>query len=155
LLLPNLVVEDDFAFSFDIDLRNYAYNKRYQGKYDFKNHYYPHVGDLDDEADREEVDCAFFIDNLKEVKCWVRNLVRKPNAFWFQTTKDKFYPDFVALLHDERVLVVEYKGAHLWEGAKEDREIGGIWEARSNGRCLFIMVRDRQYESIRAKVQRK
>ncbi len=154
LLMPNLVVEDDFAFSFDADPHAYAYNKRYQGRYAFKKHYYPHVGDLDD-TDQEEAACAFFIDSMVEVKTWVRNLVRKPNAFWLQTARDRFYPDFVVLLHDGRVLVVEYKGTHLWEGAKLDRDIGGTWEACSGGRCLFIMARDRQYESIRAKVQQK
>ena len=39
--------------------------------------------------------------------------VRQPNSFWLQTSSDKFYPDFVALLNDGRVLVVEYKGRIL------------------------------------------
>ena len=92
---------------------------------------------------------------LPEVKYWVRNLERKPiHSFWLQTSTDKFYPDFVCLLTDERYLVVEYKGNHLWtaEDAKEKREIGELWEKRSEGKCLFIMPRGPDFDAIRAKL---
>ena len=92
---------------------------------------------------------------LPEVKYWVRNLERKPiHSFWLQTSTDKFYPDFVCLLTDERYLVVEYKGNHLWtaEDAKEKREIGELWKKRSEGKCLFIMPRGPDFDAIRAKL---
>src|SRR3954452_16996266 len=45
--------------------------------------------------------------------CSTRNIDRKRSSFWLQTPHDKFYPDFVAMLTDGRILVVEYKGKHL------------------------------------------
>ena len=58
------------------------------------------------------------------------------------TATGKFYPDFVALLDDGRVLAAEYKGAHLAEGsdAAEKRTVGALWEWQSRGKVLFIMV---------------
>ncbi len=46
------------------------------------------------------------------------------------------------MLDDGRTLVVEYKGAHLADGAdtNEKRLIGELWERQSQGRALFIVV---------------
>lgn len=41
------------------------------------------------------------------VKAWVRNTQRQPHYFWLQMSSDKFDPDFLALLNDGRVLVIE------------------------------------------------
>ena len=154
-LLPEcatpVVVSPDHCFSFEP--HSYPYNTRYTGAYQFQKHYYSDVGDL--KSDGEEFQCAQFIDTLPEVKFWVRNLERKPlHAFWLQTSTDKFYPDFVCLLNDGRYLVVEYKGLQLWsaDDAKEKREIGELWEARSGGQCLFIMPRGPDLNAIRAKL---
>ena len=153
-LLPEFatpVVSPDHCFSFDP--HGYPYNTRYTGRYQFQKHYYQHVGDLKSEG--EEFQCAEFIDRLPEVKFWVRNLERQPKfSFWLQTATDKFYPDFVCLLTDGRYLIVEYKGDHLWsaDDAKEKREIGGLWEARSDGSCLFIMPKGPDFDAIRAKL---
>lgn len=153
-LLPEwatpVVVSPDHCFSFDP--HGYPCNTRYTGHYQFRKHYYQHVGDL--KSDGEEFQCARFIDMLPQVKYWVRNLERKPlRSFWLQTSTDKFYPDFVCLLTDGRYLVVEYKGIHLWsaDDASEKREIGELWEARSSGQCLFIMPRGPDFDTIRAK----
>lgn len=110
-------------------------------------------GDLKSEG--EEFECAQFLDLLPEVKYWVRNLERQPErSFWLQTSTDKFYPDFVCLLNDGRLLVVEYKGAYLYdnEDSKEKRLLGQLWEAKSEGKCLFIMPTGRNYEAIRVKI---
>ena len=154
-LLPEcetpIVVSPDHCFTFDP--HRYPCNTHYIGTYQFQKHYYQHVGDL--KSDGEEFQCAQFIDTLPEVKFWVRNLERKPqHSFWLQTSTDKFYPDFVCLLTDERYLVVEYKGNHLWtaEDAKEKREIGELWEKRREGKCLFIMPRGPDFDAIRAKL---
>lgn len=74
----------------------------------------------------EEFECAQFIDQMEEVAFWVRNPVRHPGqSFWLQTSTDKFYPDFICKLKDGRILVVEYKGAHLWnEDSKEKKALG-------------------------------
>jgi len=148
-----LVVKTDVSFSFNP--LEYPYNTRYQGGYEFKNHYYKEVGNLKDSG--EEFDCAKFIDSLPEVKFWVRNLERRErHSFSLHTTTDKFYPDFICMLKDGRYLVVEYKGEDRWsnDGSREKRTLGGSWENRSGGSCLFIMPKGKDLEAIRAKVQR-
>lgn len=154
-LLPEfatpVVVSPDHCFSFDP--HGYPYNTRYEGAYRFEKHYYRDVGDL--KPDGEEFECAQFIDTLPQVNFWVRNLERKPlQSFWLQTSTDKFYPDFVCLLTDGCYLIVEYKGDHLWsaDDAREKREIGELWEKRSEGKCLFIMPRGPDFDAIRAKL---
>ncbi len=158
LLLPGaatpLVVTPEVCFSFDPNA--YPYNMLYRGGYHFTKHYYPHIGDLNDSG--EEFECAQFIDRLPEVKLWVRNIERKPqHSFWIQTSTDRFYPDFVCQLHDGRILVVESKGEHLWsnDDSKEKRDLGEVWEARSQSQCVFIMPKGKDFERIRQKIQGK
>ncbi|MBE3088428.1 MAG: hypothetical protein IMZ71_04875, partial [Chloroflexi bacterium] len=83
----------------------------------------------------------------------VRNLVRKTSSFRLQTSEDWFYPDFLCLLTDGRVLAVEYKGAHLYADAEEKRLVGKVWEARSGGRCLFSMPTESDFAEIIRAVQ--
>ena len=82
------------------------------------------------------------IDSLPQVKHWIRNVPRHPSAFWLPTALGRFYPDFVAQLTDGRILIVEYKGAHLSDAADTDekRAIGALWEKASGGKGLFIMA---------------
>lgn len=115
------------------------------GLYTFKKHYYPLPGELQDDLAREETACAIELDRLPQLKFWVRNLERQPeSSFWLPTSTDRFYPDFVAQLEDGRILVVEYKGAHLYDNpdSKEKRDIGQVWAVASGGRCAFVMVTD-------------
>lgn len=88
-------------------------------------------------------------------KTWVRNTSQQPHSFWLQTASDKFYPDFVALLCDGRVLVVEYKGAYLAtaDDAKDKRLIGELWADRSNGRALFLMIENKEFTRIDRLIQ--
>ena len=97
---------------------------------------------FDGAVDGEETQCAQVIDRLPDVKYWIRNVARHPESFWLPTSTGKFYPDFVALLNDGRLLIVEYKGAHIAEGSDtaEKRTIGALWEQRSNGQGLFIVT---------------
>lgn len=93
------------------------------------------------------------IDQMDEVEVWVRNLDRRPeSSFWLQTATDRFYPDFVALLKDGRVLVVEYKGEDRWsnDDSKEKRAVGELWADRSGGRCLFVMPKGKDWKAIEA-----
>lgn len=125
---------------FTYDPNRYAANRLYDGGYPFRKHYYRAVGWMDSE---EEAGAAEVIDRLDSVQYWVKNIPREPNqSFWLQTSTGKFYPDFVALLTDGRVLVVEYKGAHLLEHHEtvEKKMVGELWAARSKGKCLFLMV---------------
>lgn len=82
----------------------------------------------------------------------MRNLERKKGSFWLQLPHQKFYPDFVAMLTDGRVLAVEYKGAHLYEGEGDKRAIGAIWAAASEGKCLFVMPTARGFGVIDAAI---
>ena len=44
------------------------------------------------------------------------------------------------------ILAVEYKGADRWNGAENDRLIGGLWANLSEGRCQFVMVKDKRWD---------
>ena len=111
----------------------------------FRKHYYRAVGKMNG----EEAVCARLIDSLPRISYWVRNLERQPDfSFWLPTPTDKFYPDYVAILNDERVLAVEYKGElSREEDNKEKIAIGNLWAERSNGQCLFLFVRKDDFES--------
>lgn len=117
---------------------------------DFQHHYHRQVGELGESG--EEFECALYLDRLPEVEMWLRNLERQPpRSFWLPTSTDRFYPDFVCKLNDGRILVVEYKGEHLWsnDDSKEKRRIGELWMERSNGTCVFVMPHGRDFAAIR------
>lgn len=57
-------------------------------------------------------------------------------------------PDFICALQDGRILVVEYKGAHLWKESEEKRKIGRLWAETSDQKCLFVMIKDRDWNGI-------
>ena len=59
-----------------------------------------------------------------------------------QTSRGRFYPDFVAELVDGRIAVVEYKGAHLLNDPYEieKRQIGELWARKGERRCLFGQI---------------
>lgn len=103
----------------------------------------------------EEFQCAQYLGALPEVKFWARNLARRTSSFRLQTSTDWFFPDFIAMLMDGRVLVVEYKGK-AWSELKdsdEKRDLEAVWESRSPGRCLFIMPDGPDFEAIWKKIQ--
>lgn len=155
LILPKcatpLVVTPEICFTFQPG--EYAPSRRYQGRFVFKKHFYDDIGNLNGEG--EEFECAQFIDQLDEVETWVRNLEQRSTSFWLQTSTDKFYPDFVCRLKDGRTLVIEYKGGHLEDTAdsREKQTLGELWEERSQGECIFLMVSRKQFDLIRQKVR--
>jgi type III restriction enzyme len=130
----------------------------YEGGFQFKKHYFgPKPGELLETTPsgklKEEFQCAQYLDSLPEVKIWVRNLANKSSSFRLQTSKNWFYPDFLCQLNDDRVLVVEYKGEHLFAEAEEKRSVGAVWESRSNGKCLFVMPEGKDLEKIRQAIK--
>jgi type III restriction enzyme len=140
-LLELAVAEERDEFAFRFDPNDYRANSFYKGPYNFSKHLYPLPGEM--KSSGEEFDCAQVIDGNTTVKYWVRNLSKQPIAsFWLQTSTDRFYPDFVALLTDGRVLVVEYKGdAYATnDDSKEKRALGQLWEKRSNGKGVFLFA---------------
>jgi type III restriction enzyme len=158
-LLPesSLVVTETKTINFVT--MSYEPGWNYEGGFQFKKHYFgPKPGELKEKRTdgkmTEEFRCAQFLDGLAEVKFWARNLSRRTTSFRLQTATDWFYPDFICLLQDGRVLAVEYKGSHLSgnDDSGEKRAVGEVWESRSKGRCLFIMPDGADLEAIRRKV---
>lgn len=147
----------EFQTSADVELvfdeSRYGYNQPYKGGTDFKKHLFRVIGDL--EATGEEHECAIAIERNPHIKAWVRNTSKQPHSFWLQTSSDKFYPDFVALLNDGRVMVIEYKGAPYFtnDDSKEKRLIGELWADRSGGKCLFLMIEKKEFARIDRAVQ--
>lgn len=121
------------------------------GHFDFRKHYYGRIGDFDS---KEEFECACWLDIQAQkglIKYWVRNLVRREgSSFFLQKADGRFYPDFVCVMPDETILVVEYKGANGWTNAADDRFIGDLWASLSNGKCKFVMVKDKNWPAIQA-----
>ena len=144
LFAPEAKVEVSFdhAFAFRQDM--YRDQRRYRGRWRPRKHFLgaDHVPAFDSVEDGEEIRCAQAIDSLPGLRYWIRNVSRHPASFWLPTAAGRFYPDFVALLDDNRFFVVEYKGAHLVEGPETDekRTIGELWARASGGRCLFLMA---------------
>lgn len=125
----------------------YAYNQAYSGFIRFKHHFFTTVGDLNPQG--EEFECAQRIDQLDNIDWWVRNVDRKPNSFWLQTSKDRYYPDFLVRLKSGVTLAVEYKGGHIAEYDKEKRQIGELWARRSGGRCRFVWVENQNWQVLK------
>lgn len=141
---PAVTVDPEICFAFGPD---YPYTALYDGEFEYVHHYYgpKQVGRMN----REEAECAFFLDHQPEIEHWVRNLDQNQKyGFCLQTSSGKFFPDFVCKLADGRFLVVEYKGEHLRGGpdATEKENVGEVWAKRSEGRCLFTMVGNDDYE---------
>ena len=144
-------VSDNYIFEFPpfySPTRYYETNSKY-GHYHFEHHFYGEIADFDS---KEEFECACHLDQLaakKQIKFWVRNLVRKEScSFFLQKSDGRFYPDFICVLPDDSILIVEYKGANAWKDAEDDRLIGGLWASLSNGKCKFMMVKDKNWAGI-------
>lgn len=151
-LLPNSSLAVDMARGISFRTMQYEPSWLYDGAFQFQKHYFgPKPGEL---RDGEEGECAQFIDSLREVKFWVRNLSKKSSSFKLQTSKDSFYPDFVCRLVDGRDLVVEYKGQHLYDtpDSDEKRSVGHAWESLGGGKCLFLMLTRKNFPAITAKI---
>ena len=146
---------DQFATSAELSVifneDRYAYNTLYSGATKFNKHYTTIVGDLKHVG--EEFDCACYLDSMKEVRYWIRNVPQKRTSFWLQLPNHKFYPDFVALLKDGRILVVEYKGKRDYDMEQSKRDIGAFWAEASKGKCLFCMPTDRGFDEIDRVIQ--
>ncbi|WGE41431.1 DEAD/DEAH box helicase [Actinobacillus equuli] len=129
----------DERFQFEITPEHFVPQPPfYNGRYKFQKHYFAQIEDLKNKG--EEFDCAMIIDNLLQVKYWLRNPVHR--GFGLPLSDRNFYPDFIAVLNDGRILVVEYKGEPYKtnDDSKEKCLIAERWEQLSNGKCLFVMA---------------
>jgi type III restriction enzyme len=141
LFIDDSTVFVDAAASHLFSPFKYPYTYPYEGL-PLPKHFYPVIGDLQSKG--QEYECARVIASAKGIKFWIRNIPREPEAsFWIQTSTDKFYPDFVCKLTNGKNLVVEYKAATYGDKADTDEKerLGQLWAARSNGECLFLIVR--------------
>lgn len=141
---PELSFENGFRF-FD---GMFAGVRMYRGRQSFPKHFTGpnQVPAFDgagaDGGDGQEFRCAVALDSLPDVKHWIRNVARHPNAFWLPTAGGKFYPDFIAELNDGRVFVVEYKGQHLASDPNQIAKatIGRLWQEQNPAKALFRQV---------------
>jgi type III restriction enzyme len=150
-----VAVTDQYAFEFHAQA--YAPSRDYDGRFghfDFRKHFYGRIGDFDS---KEEFECACWLDIQAQqgrIQFWVRNLVRREgSSFFLQKADGRFYPDFLCQLPGTNgkpgtVLAVEYKGADRWTAAEDDRLIGGLWANLSEGRCRFVMVKDKRWDWV-------
>ena len=150
-----VAVTDQYAFEFHAQA--YAPSRDYDGRFghfDFRKHFYGRMGDFDS---KEEFECACQLDMWAQqgrIQFWVRNLVRREgSSFFLQKADGRFFPDFLCQLPGAAgqpgpILAVEYKGADRWTGAEDDRLIGGLWANLSEGRCRFVMVKDKRWDWV-------
>lgn len=155
-----VAVTDQYAFEFHAQA--YAPSRDYDGRFghfDFRKHFYGRIGDFDS---KEEFECACQLDmwaQQSRIQFWVRNLVRREgSSFFLQKADGRFYPDFLCQLPGKAnapgpILAVEYKGADRWAAAEDDRLIGGLWANLSEGRCRFVMVKDKRWDWIEEKLK--
>ena len=68
-----------------------------------------------------------------------------------------FYPDFVALLNDGRIFVIEYKGAIYVDASQEKKNIGELWEEKSNKKALLLLavMKDEKGRDVRKQIEEK
>ena len=143
LFAPEAKVEISFDAAFSFKAGMYQDQRRYRGRWKPGKHFLgpDHVPAFDGVEGGEELQCAEAIDRLPGVKYWLRNVARHPESFRLPLAAGWFYPDFVALLEDGRLFVIEYKGALRDPlDTAEKRTIGELWERKSNGTSLFSIV---------------
>ena len=134
-------VTTSFSSGFAFDNRSYPAAWFYSGAMQFKKHFFGSIGELKQSG--EEFECAKLLEAAPQVKFWIRNLAQHPDtSFWLQTSTDRFYPDFVAMLQDGRIFVVEYKGEPYVtnDDSREKTNVGELWASKSNGQGLFLMA---------------
>lgn len=149
-------------YTFEFHAQAYAPSRDYDGRFghfDFRKHFYGRMGDFDS---KEEFECACQLDMWAQqgrIQFWVRNLVRREgSSFFLQKADGRFYPDFLCQLpgavgQPGPILAVEYKGADRWNGAEDDRLIGNLWANLSDGRCRFVMIKDKRWDWVEEKLK--
>jgi type III restriction enzyme len=151
-------IDFDYPFSFTVGM--YDGKPLYQGRYKFKNHFLGNdrIPAFERDEDGEECECAKAIDSCSEIAYWLRNVSGHSASFHLPTSTFNFYPDFIAKLKDNRVLVIEYKGGHLAsnEETKEKTLIGELWEKHTKGKGLFLLaVKNKDGKDVAEQIKEK
>jgi type III restriction enzyme len=158
LFAPEAKADVSFDDTFTFYEGMYDGQKPHRGKIKLPKHYLEIIPEIDGGDKGEEFKCAVSFERIPEVKHWLRNVSRHPASFRLPLAQGWTYPDFVAELNDGRLLVVEYKGAHLLNdpGTKEKRLIGELWEKKMKGKGLYIMaVKDDNGKDVYAQLIEK
>jgi type III restriction enzyme len=150
----------DFNYPFSFTAGMYDGVPLYQGKYKFKNHFLGNdkIPAFSGNEDGEECDCAKAIDSCSEIAYWLRNVSRHPASFRLPTPTDNFYPDFITKLKDNRVLVIEYKGADSAsnQDTQEKTLIGELWAKHTGGKGLFLLaVKKKDGKNVAEQIKEK
>jgi type III restriction enzyme len=127
-----------------LEEHNYGPYHEYRGMKSLPKHAFTKIGDMRD----EESECAKRINDHPNVKRWVRNLENESaGGFSLPLSPGRFFPDFIAELNDGRIAIVEYKNSTLAQADKEKhkKDVGDLWAARSDGRCVFAWIVDRDW----------
>ena len=151
-------IDSDYTFNFTAGM--YDGKPLYQGKYKFKNHFLGNdkIPLFDGNEDGEECACAKAIDSCSEIAYWLRNVSGHSASFRLPTSTDNFYPDFIAKLKDNRVLVVEYKGDPFAsnQDTQEKTLIGELWEKHTKGKGLFLLtVKNKDGKDVAEQIKEK
>ena len=141
-----LKLEFDQPFEFTDKLYEYdiPFMKFYEGgNYQFVKHFLGpnRIPAFSGKDDGEEYQCAVAIDQSPKVKTWLRNADQRGGSFRLPLAEHWFYPDFVGILDDGRMFVVEYKGADRKSNTDtiEKDAIGRLWASKSD-KCLYKTV---------------
>ncbi|MDR3234795.1 MAG: DEAD/DEAH box helicase family protein [Planctomycetaceae bacterium] len=137
-----IITTADNGFACVLKEQEYQPPRLFDASFEFKHHAFRKIYIMND----EEHDCAKYIESNQNVKRWLRNVEHTGFSLPRYTTKYRFYPDFLAELNDGRIAAVEYKGGHLDEPDKE--EIGDHWAAVSGGKCVFVWVKDKNWNAL-------
>lgn len=147
-------LETSFAMAFELTEEKYAPYRRYtEGPYEYLKRAFELVGDMGD----EESQCAKKIDDHPNVRRWIRNLSQESaGGYCLPLSPGKFFPDFIVELEDGRTAIVEYKGGHLANNPDElhKKAVGEMWEARSEGKCVFAWVVNKDWMTLEAQLNR-
>ena len=99
-----------------------------------------HLYDKANKMNKEELDIAYQLNSLINIKWWFRN--PEKTGFYIQGwLKNKFYPDFIVKTKKDNYFVLEYKGAQF-EDSKDTvykEEIGKKWAELADKKYAFFL----------------
>jgi type III restriction enzyme len=143
-------IEASPALMFEISENEYSPYSLFEN-HEFRKHAFHLVAHMN----RDEVATATKIDAHPNVKRWVRNTERQTQGgFWLPKSPGRFFPDFVVELTDETIVLVEYKMRKMANDPEElhKKAVGELWEGRSNGRCRYAWIVERDWTALERKL---